>query len=263
MSITVDDLSLLLVEPSSAQRMILEQHFEQIGARDLRSVGTIEEALAVARAVPPHLVVSAMHLPDGKGSDLLRRLRDDDDLSETAFLLVSSETRARELEPIKQGGAIAIVRKPCTRTDLVQVLGDTLDLLTHDALELHEEPIEDLRALVVDDSKTARKFIAKVLTQLGMENISEAGDGVEACAQLEERFFDVVFTDYNMPRMNGFELLEFIRTESNQPTVPVVMITSETNGSRIAGVERAGVSAIVDKPFEVGRVRAILNSIFH
>lgn len=261
MSITMDDLSILLVEPSNAQQMILREHFEQVGARDLRFAHTIEEAMIACRAVPPHLVLSAMHLPDGKGSDLLARLRADEELDELAFILVSSETRAAELEPIRQGGAVAIVRKPCTRQDILQALSDTLDLLTRESLELESEDVEDLRALVVDDSKTARRFILKVLGQLGLESIEEAEDGQDAAERMAERFFDIVFTDYNMPRMNGHELLEHIRTDSNQPSVPVVMITSETNGARIQGVERAGVSAIVDKPFEIDRVRRILYEV--
>lgn len=263
MSITVDDLSLLLVEPSRAQRMILMRLFEQLGARDVRTARTVDEALREVRVQPPHLVLSAMHLPDGKGSDLLYHIRHDEDVGDTAFLLISSETRVEELEPVRQGGAVAIIRKPCTRSELLQALSDTMDLLTREAMELDEEPVEDIRVLVVDDSKTARRFILKVLGQLGLENITTAVDGMDATRYLEEKFFDIVFTDYNMPNMNGQQLLEFIRTKSSQPSVPVVMITSETNGARIAGVERAGVSAIVDKPFELDRVRKILGSIFH
>lgn len=261
MSMTLDDLHLLLVEPSHAQQMILRELFDRIGVPRVEMVETIEAALRYVRAFTPHAVLSAMHLPDGKGSELLMRMRSEDTIEEVAFLLVSSETRTRELEPVKQGGAVAIIPKPCTEADLLKALGDTLDLLTKDALHLDEQDIEDVRALVVDDSRTARRFIVKVLRQLGIETVVEASDGVEAVTRLSEGFFDLVVTDFNMPNMDGHALVEHIRNDSSQPTVPVLMVTSEKDGARLAGVERAGVSAIFDKPFEMERVRQLLANV--
>lgn len=261
MSMHLDELSLLLVEPSNAQQMILEKYLKELGVLEIRKVETVEEALIQARARTPHVVLSAMHLSDGKGSGLLHAIREDEDLEDTAFLLISSETRAQELEPVRQGGAIAIIKKPCTQNDLMQALADTTDYLSHNALDLAEQDIEDLRVLVVDDSRTSRRFIKSVLTTLGIEHMVEAEDGVEGCERMEESFFDLVVTDYNMPRMDGYKFLESIRQNSNQPSVPVLMVTSEKSGARIAGVERAGVSAIVDKPFEIEKVRSILLNI--
>jgi two-component system chemotaxis response regulator CheY len=261
MSMTFEDLSLLLVEPSHAQQIILREHLEKVGVRRIGVVDTMQTALEQVRAFTPDAVLSAMHLPDGKGSELLTAIRSDESTADVAFLLVSSETRTHELEPVRQGGAVAIIPKPCTEADLVKALGDTLDLLTKDSLALAHEDIADVRALVVDDSKTARRFIVKVLGQLGIETVTQAADGLEAVERLAESFFDLVVTDYNMPNMDGHQLVEFIRQESSQPTVPVLMITSERSGARVAGVERAGVSAIVDKPFEIDRVRHILANV--
>lgn len=258
----LDELSLLLVEPSNTQRRILVEALKNIGLRMVRTTNSVANALAESRSHPPHVVLSAMHLPDGKGSGLLAEIRADPDLESIAFLLVSSETRTHELEPIRQGGAVAIIPKPCSETHLLNALGDTLDLLSDDgALELESNLIEDIRVLVVDDSKVARRFIIQVLTTLGVENIVEAEDGLDGAERMQEAFFDLVVTDYNMPRMDGYQFVEYIRQQSNQPSVPVLMVTSEKNGARIAGVERAGVSAIVDKPFEIDKVRAILGRL--
>lgn len=260
-SMHLDELNLLLVEPSSAQQMILEGYLKELGVLGVRKVASVEQALIQARAYTPHVVLSAMHLKDGKGSDLMLALREDEDLQDTAFLLISSETRTQELEPVRQGGAIAIIKKPCTQGDLMQALSDTTDYLSDNSIELDTQDIEDLRVLVVDDSRTSRRFIKNVLTTLGIEHMTEAVDGVEGTERMQESFFDLVVTDYNMPRMDGYQFLEHIRSESNQPTIPVLMVTSEKSGARIAGVERAGVSAIVDKPFELEKVRQILMNI--
>lgn len=76
---------------------------------------------------------------------------------------------------------------------------------------------------------------------------------------LEQAMVDLVITDYNMPEMDGRELIEYIRTQSWQAEVPILMVTSEQNMGRLAAVERAGVSAICDKPFEAGSVRRLIS----
>jgi len=73
---------------------------------------------------------------------------------------------------------------------------------------------------VVDDSSTARKHITRVLTNMGFENITHAGNGNEAVVIVKEEFFDLIVADYNMPEMDGGELVEHVRTKSNQSSIP-------------------------------------------
>ena len=72
---------------------------------------------------------------------------------------------------------------------------------------------------------------------------------------------DLVVTDYNMPEMDGRQLVEYIRQQSWQRSVPILMVTSEQSFSRLAAVEEAGVSGICDKPFEPGTIRRLLQRI--
>ena len=261
MSVMLDELILLLVEPSNTQQKILIEHLEQIGVGYIHSANSIESAIELAREVSPHAVLSALHLPDGTGASLLENIRDEPDLSSIAFLLISSETRTKELEPIRQGGAIAILPKPCSRDDLLGALRDTLDLLENDSVQLNNQDIEDIRTLVVDDSRAARMFITQVLKTLGIEHVEHAENGQAGIEALERGFYDLVVTDYNMPFVDGHQLVEYIRTRSCQPTIPVIMVTSQRSGARIAGVERVGVSAVCDKPFEINRVRTLLKTV--
>lgn len=263
MSVSLDDLRILLVEPSGTQRRILQKYLAKCGVGSVVPVRTMKAALEALHEDKADVVLSAMHLPDGRGWEMLRRIRLDAEISDVPFLLISSESEAKELEPIRQGGTVAIIKKPCSQDDLYDALNHAVDFLTKESLELEEVDIEDIRALVVDDSRTARRFITTVLSQLGIEQISEAADGAQAAEEMQVSFFDIVFTDFNMPNMNGQQLVEWIRNSSNQPDIPVLMITSEKSGARIAGVEKAGVSAIIDKPFEVERVRRILMTVFN
>jgi two-component system chemotaxis response regulator CheY len=116
-----------------------------------------------------------------------------------------------------------------------------------------------MRVLIVDDSLASRHHLRRLLEELGIERITEAVDGKQAVALLADTMFDLVITDYNMPEMDGRELTEYIRTQSWQAEVPVLMVTSEQNMGRLAAVERAGVSAICDKPFEAGNIRRLIS----
>ena len=100
-----------------------------------------------------------------------------------------------------------------------------------------------------------------MLEKLGVEKISEAENGKQAIGIIESRFFDLIVTDYNMPEMDGRELSAYIRSESSQQSVPVLMVTSESNKARLAGVEQSGVSAIFDKPFNVDTLRSAIQRL--
>ena len=78
---------------------------------------------------------------------------------------------------------------------------------------------------------------------------------------LQQQTFDLIFTDFNMPLMDGEQLTQYIRNSSNQPSVPILMVTSELNETRLAGVRQAGVNAICNKPFDTLQIKAIIKSL--
>jgi two-component system chemotaxis response regulator CheY len=138
----------------------------------------------------------------------------------------------------------------------------TLDYLDTDAgLDVDPLDLEALKVLVVDESPSARKFIRRVLENLGVRHFLEAENGRQAIELLDEVMVDLVVTDYNMPEMDGKALVDHIRTRSWQASVPILMVTSESDQGRLAAVEEVGVSGICDKPFEPNMVRALLTRI--
>ena len=254
------DLDVLIVEPSTMQQRAVREALGKLGVTRVQVADSGAAALAAMRAASPALVVGAMYLSDMSGVELLAAMRSDEALAGVAFVLVSSETRAEILDPIRQSGASAILPKPFADADLVAALAATLDWLNpHQRLDADVD-LERLRVLLVDDSPNARKFMRRVLGNLGIENITEAGDGREAVEILAGSMFDLVITDYNMPEMDGLALLQHIRSESWQSSVPVLMVTSETNPERLAAVRAAGVSGICDKPFEPKVVKRVIEA---
>ncbi|HEY3431442.1 MAG TPA: response regulator [Rhodocyclaceae bacterium] len=254
-------LDALLVEPSAMQAKIIAHACQELGILRLRTVDGGKAALAAMEEAKPDVVISALYLPDMSGTELVQAMRDTPDLEHVAFILVSSETRPQALDPVRQSGVCGILPKPFTTEQLRKALMNTAEFLAEDQMVGGDFEPESLRVMLVDDSPNARKFMRRVLENLGVQHFVEAGDGREAAAILGETMVDLVVTDYNMPEMDGRELVDFIRKQSWQQSVPILMVTSETNNSRLAAVEEAGVSGICDKPFEPDMVRRLLGNI--
>jgi len=259
--LSIADLAITVIEPSSTQWRCIEK---QLGAMEVTRTDWFkngQDALSDLHKFKPDLVVSAMHLPDMTGTELVQAMRDDKELEEIPFMLISSEESDLYLEPIRQAGVIAILPKPFKPNDLKRALYSTLEFIEPDQSALDDINIGELDVLVVDDSSTARKHITRVLNNLGMDNITQAVNGREAVEILNKRFFDLIVTDYNMPEMDGQELAKYVRNSSHQRSIPILMVTSEASHSHLAGVKQAGVSAMCDKPFEPGEVRKLIRNI--
>lgn len=261
MSSDFSTLLVFLVEPSSVQVRAIIDELANFGIDLVKSFADGASALAAMRSERPDLVMSAYYLRDMTGAELVTRMRHEPELADIAFILISSETRPQALEPIRQQGTCGILPKPFTSAQLRSALMTTLEFLRRDEEMAYDAELEELTVLIVDDSASARRFIRRVLENLGIDKIIEADNGRAAAAVLAETMVDLVVTDYNMPEMDGRELIEHIRTQSWQSSVPVLMVTSEADSGRLAAVMEAGVSGICDKPFEPGVVKRLLRDI--
>lgn len=258
---TLQELFILLVEPSTVQSKVIVNSLKGAGINHFDVVRDGNSALQLLTQFHPDLVISSMYLPDMTASDLVQAMRKDPDMHHIAFMLITSETGFEHIDPVRQSGITALLPKPFELAQLKRALLNTLDMLNPSLIELNDLHAEDMKVLVVDDSSTARKHIKRVLGSMGIEKITEADDGVSAVPILDAEFFDFVVTDYNMPLMDGKALLEYIRNKSNQRSIPVLMVTSEGDMSKLAAVEQSGVSGICDKPFEVDTVRALIRNV--
>ena len=109
------------------------------------------------------------------------------------------------------------------------------------------------RVLVADDSSTMRKIISRTLQSIGVKDIAEAADGAEAITLFAPGKFDLILTDWNMPGMTGLDLLKAIRLQDTK--IPVIMVTTEAEKSRILEAIQAGVTDYLVKPFQADTLR--------
>ncbi|MGM0664235.1 MAG: response regulator [Thermodesulfobacteriota bacterium] len=117
--------------------------------------------------------------------------------------------------------------------------------------------------LIVDDSIPMRAVLKKTIQASGFNvgEIFEASDGGEALEVMRREWMDVVVSDYNMPEMNGLEMLAEMKKDEVLQSVPVVMVTTEGSRERIDLFMRMGVTDYVKKPFTPEEVRSKLDRI--
>lgn len=123
-------------------------------------------------------------------------------------------------------------------------------------------PPTDLRILIVDDFPTMRRIVRGLLSELGYRNTVEAEDGQNALSILRKQPIDFVITDWNMPRMQGIDMLRAIRSDQKLAPVPVLMVTAEAKREQILAAAQAGVNGYVVKPFTAVTLKEKINRIF-
>jgi len=121
---------------------------------------------------------------------------------------------------------------------------------------------KNMRFLVVDDFNTMRRIVRNLLKELGFNNVEEAEDGVDALNMLRAGGFDFVVSDWNMPNMDGLQLLQTIRADGALSKLPVLMVTAEAKKENIIAAAQAGASGYVVKPFTAATLEEKLGKIF-
>ncbi len=121
-----------------------------------------------------------------------------------------------------------------------------------------------LKALVVDDSRVMRNIVMQTLrhAKLAEFEFTEAEDGQDALAKLQSAKPEIVFCDWNMPRLTGIEFVRHVRSSSANDHIPIVMVTSEKSMGKIMdATDRAGADAYICKPFTAEELQQKLTKI--
>ncbi|MDD2838669.1 MAG: response regulator [Sulfuricurvum sp.] len=107
-----------------------------------------------------------------------------------------------------------------------------------------------MKLLIVDDSLTMRRIIKNTLFRLHYEDVLEAEDGIQGWSILDENLdIGMLITDWNMPEMNGLELVKKIRSDARFNDLPIIMITTEGGKAEVITALKAGVNNYIVKPF--------------
>lgn len=121
----------------------------------------------------------------------------------------------------------------------------------------------NIKVMVVDDSSTMRKIITNVLVQIGipLEDIGNAQDGIDALGKLKSTKYDLVLTDWNMPKMDGLSLVKNLRHLPKYQTTPILMITTEGGKTEVIEALKSGINNYIVKPFNAETLKQKLEPI--
>ena len=121
---------------------------------------------------------------------------------------------------------------------------------------------KNMKILIVDDFSTMRRIIKNLLRDLGFNNTHEADDGNTALPLLRGGGFDFLITDWNMPGMQGIDLLRAVRADPQMKSMPVLLVTAEARRDQIVLAAEAGVNGYIVKPFTAQTLKEKIEKIF-
>jgi len=119
-----------------------------------------------------------------------------------------------------------------------------------------------MKILVVDDFSTMRRIVKNLLRDLGFSNVVEADDGNTALPMLKSGGIDFLVTDWNMPGMEGIDLVKAVRADDAMKSMPILMVTAEAKREQIVVAAQAGVNGYIVKPFTAATLKEKIDKIF-
>jgi two-component system, chemotaxis family, chemotaxis protein CheY len=121
---------------------------------------------------------------------------------------------------------------------------------------------QNINVLTVDDSASMRALLKAALTSRGYD-VVQAEDGLAALEWLESNSVDVIVTDINMPRMDGFGLIEALRGQSRFRDCPILVLSTESSDEKKARARSAGATGWIVKPFDAEKLDSALKRVTH
>jgi CheY-like chemotaxis protein len=207
-----------------------------------------EEAVALALAKLPDLVITDIEMPKLDGYGVCKRLKADPSTAHLPVLMCSSLGQATDLERGFDAGADDYLVKPV----IPEELSTRVRALVQGSLPASRE-----RILVVDDSPAQRHYVADCLARQGFV-VATAENGKIALEKAQQHHPALVVSDYEMPVMTGFELVHALRADPELRQIPVIMLTARDSKRDMAQMRAAGASAYLVKPFSQDKCLALV-----
>ena len=138
-------------------------------------------------------------------------------------------------------------------------IGESLQAQPEDIIPQQIAPEAKTTVMVVDDSITVRKVTSRLLEKHNYHVVT-AKDGIDAVSRLHDVVPDIFIMDIEMPRMDGFELASYVRSDSRLSRIPIVMITSRTGAKHRQRAVDVGVNEYLGKPFQEAELIGIIES---
>lgn len=237
----VPSTQLVRAEPATLPGQALTDDAEPLATTRLSELlhGQIHGSPSPASRSLPGLVINV----DG----VLRRVEVDRIVEAREFLISPPPELVKRLTGVN-GVATLADGSLGIALDLTALARKPLPVRRHNLQQLQASMQKQLHVLVADDSTSVRNTLGALLRDANYR-VTTARDGLEAMKFMLDTRFSAVLTDLEMPQLNGFELTDFIRNRSEQPDLPVIMLTSRGQDKHRVRASQAGVNAFLIKPY--------------
>jgi DNA-binding response OmpR family regulator len=212
-----------------------------------------KQAIELADERHPDLVITDVEMPHLDGYGVCKALKEKISGAGIPVIICSALGEAHDLERGFDSGADDYLVKPAMPDELVSRIRS---LLSTSGLE----PGQRERILVADDSPAIRHLIADSLVRQGFA-VTTAEDGNEALQKAREQRFDMLITDYDMPRMTGFELVHAVKKDPGLRDLPTMMLTARSTRRDQAQMRAVGLTTYLVKPFSVDKCVAMVERV--
>lgn len=185
-----------------------------------------------------HYIILNISLPDGEADELINNITNND-LNESKIIILSDIKDIQKRNYLFEQGVIDYFSKDVPFPILIQDINSIIYAMRHN---------KEKNILVIDDSSFVRKSIANIL-QMKNYNIYTSKDPLEALKLLDTIHMDLIFTDLEMPNMDGIEFLERIKIEEKYRSLPVIVLTGSKSRENYSRVLKHGAIDFIEKPF--------------
>lgn len=236
--------AVLIVDDSLTIRQIIKNELRQLGFMEhqIREAGDGKSASDILANTKFDVVISDWNMPKMSGLDLLKHIRSTPKLMDIPFLMLTSEANEENILKALEEGADQYLTKPFKPAMLEETLKKILTA---------KNVFENKKVLVVDDSPVMRRIIKKNLKQAGFleKNILESPDGDAATDWILVENFDLIISDWHMPKVDGLEFFYRLQAYDDFKDIPFLMVTSEAHKEKVMEALNAGISHYILKPF--------------
>ena len=254
---------MLIVDDNQTNRRILREMLAAEGI-NVDEASTAAEGLAALRRARYDIAILDVQMPDMDGFQLATAVRGEKKIARTNLLMLTSAGQRGDGERCRELGIRGYLTKPISRSDLLEALGTVLagspdetgsaEVITRHTIA---ESRASLRVLLAEDNPVNQQVAVAILVKRGHE-VHVASNGREALHAVEERDYDVVLMDIQMPEMDGFEATHAIRALPKGKDLPIIGLTAHALSGERERCLSHGMTDYLAKPFKAHELFALV-----
>lgn len=240
----------LIVDCMPDNRRFVKSALIRDGVGHVTALGTYKEAIDfLKKNKDTEVVISGFYLEEHSGVELFESLSSK---QQKKFLMIYSQDESQMVfQSIKNYPDITTLKRPYTAAEFNRAI--QFERKKKVVMNSGGKITKQSKILIVDDFEMMRVMMKNAFMELGYQNLEEAGDGEEALEKLIEAKklnepFELIFSDWNMPEMDGLELFRCCRSDDQFKEIPFVMVTAENEKANVIKAITEGVSNYIVKP---------------